>query len=329
MSETILVTGASGFIGSHFCDIMLSETDASIVAFDNKEDFKEAMRLQRLVKGHHCSPSRLRIVDADLTGDISELLEGVTQVVHFAAKTFVDHSFRSPMSHVQNNIVGTANLLEQCRAFPPKVFVYVSTDEVYGPIAPQGERFRRFVDGYTEECLLNPTNPYSATKAAAEQLVTGWSNAFGFPAIITRCENNYGPWQHKQKVLPTFIRKALDDEKLPVYGDGQHTRMWLHVFDHCEAIKFLVDRAEPGTYNIGARQELTNLELAEKVLVMTGRPTDRIEFIDDSKIRPVHDRRYDINCRKLLDLGWEPKREVDTELAKTIMWYVESEWWLR
>lgn len=325
MSETILVTGAAGFIASHFCDMILSDTDASIVAVDNQPDFKESMRLQRLVKGHSSSPARLRVVDQDLRGDISELLEGVTQVVHFAAKTFVDHSFRSPMSHVQNNIVATANLLEQCRQFKPKVFVHISTDEVYGPAI----EYRKCGNGYNENCLLNPTNPYSATKAATEQLVTGWSNAFGFPAIITRCENNYGPWQHKQKVLPTFIRKALDDEKLPVYGDGQHSRMWLHVFDHCEAIKFLMDKGETGIFNIGSRQELTNLELAEKVLVITGRPTDRIEFIDDTKIRPVHDRRYDITTRKLEDLGWKAKRQVDTELAKTIMWYVESEWWLR
>lgn len=318
--KKILVTGALGFIGSHFIKYSLEKNDElRVVGFDMNGSQKALRRLDGYRENE-----RLELVFGDMCGDISDILEGVDIVVHFAAKTFVDHSTRATASHVQNNIFGTYKLLEEIRKIrgykgQNTLLVHVSTDEVYGQIQ---EGF------FDEQSPLNPTNVYSATKAAADMLVIGWTNYFGIPTIITRTENNYGKYQHPQKVIPAFVRKAMDDEALPVYGDGKHKRMWLHVEDHCSAIWFLIDRGASGIYHIAGQEEMENLDLANKILKIMDKPEGRLTFIPDKNIRPVHDRRYALASTKLEKMGWRPKWNVDKGIEEVVKWYVENKWWL-
>ena len=195
----------------------------------------------------------------------------------------------------------------------------VSTDEVYGEMLE---------GGYKEDARLNPTNPYSSTKAAADMLCLSYWNTYKLPLIITRTENNYGPWQHPQKALPVFVHKALHDEKLPVYGDGKHRRMWLHVEDHCQAILHLLNNGKPGEiYHIAGEEELENVELARRILDILGKPHSLIEFVSDYNIRPGHDRRYALNVEKLRATGWKPVHKLEDGLEKTVRWYKEHPEW--
>jgi dTDP-glucose 4,6-dehydratase len=197
----------------------------------------------------------------------------------------------------------------------------VSTDEVYGTIA-EGT--------YSEDSKLNPTNPYSATKAAGDMLTISYHNTYDLDTIITRTENNYGPFQSPEKVIPTFIRKALAGDPLPIYGDGKHRRMWLHVSDHCGALLHLVSKGQSGEiYHVASLRELENLELARMVLRLLDKPQDMIEFIPDQKIRPGHDRRYAIDGQKLRATGWVPRFTLETGLGDVVRWYVDNRWWLQ
>ncbi len=316
----IFVTGALGFIGSHFVKYTLdNKEDVTVVGFDLFGEEKNLRRLENYWKHE-----RFQMVYGDLRDDISDALEGVDVVIHFAAKTFVDHSFRAAKSHIDTNIGGTFNLLEEVRKLrgykgQETVYVQVSTDEVY----VQNEEV--FFD---EISSLNPTNPYSATKAAADMLVLGWSNCYGIPTIITRTENNYGSYQHIQKVLPVFVRKALNDEPLPVYGDGKHKRMWLHVIDHCSAIWFLLERGARGIYHIAGGEELENIKLANKILNILKKPEGMLTFIPDKNIRPAHDRRYALDSTKLEKMGWKPSKSVEEGIEETVRWYEKNPWWL-
>ena len=318
--KKILITGACGFIGSHFVKYTLDTyKDVIVVGLDMAMDTKSMKRLDSVV-----SHSRFRMIQADLTGDISDILEDIDVVVHFAAKTFVDHSVRASESHLLNNVVGTYKLLEAIRQVKGykglnPLYVHVSTDEVYGQIQ----------EGFFDETSpLNPTNPYAATKAAADMLVLGWSNAYDIPVIITRTENNYGTYQHMQKVLPVFVKKALNDEALPIYGDGKHKRMWLHVLDHCSAIWFLIDRETQGIFHIAGKEELENIEMANKILKILDKPNGPITFVPDKAIRPVHDRRYALTSTKIEKMGWRPERTLDDCLEKVVKWYADNKWWL-
>lgn len=307
----ILVTGCLGFIGSYFCrETIRTNKDVFIVGVDRNTDQRKINRLED-INDH----KRFRLIFADLAkDDISEIFEDIDYCVHFAAKTFVDHSIRSPESFIQSNIVGTYKLLEEARKSSSlRKFIQVSTDEVYGQILK---------GAYTEEAKLNPSNPYSATKAAGDMLALAYHNTYGLPIIITRTENNYGPWQHNQKVIPTFVRHAITDKPLPIYGDGKHRRMWLWVGDHCDAIHLLLKNGKNGDiYHIAGEQELENLQLAYIILDLCNKPKDQIRFIDEYNIRPGHDRRYALNTDKLKALGWAPKMSLLEGIKYTVEWY--------
>lgn len=318
----ILVTGACGFIASHFIKhTKMNHPDVAIRAVSR---FSGASAMARLedVRG-------IDLQFADISEDNCGLLEGVDVVVNFAAKTFVDHSIKDPGPFIKSNILGTYNLLEQARKYKPALFVQISTDEVYGAIAE---------GAYKEDARLNPTNPYSSTKAAADMLVVSYGNTYKLPYIITRTENNYGFYQHPQKVFPAFVKKALAGEPLPVYGDGKHRRMWLRVEDHCSAVWHLIEKffapdqgqlPPQGIYHVAGEQELENLELAKRILEILGRPTDQIKFIDDYNIRPGHDRRYALDVSKLKSLGWAPKYNLEDGIEEVVLWYKKNDWWLK
>ena len=309
----ILVTGCYGFIGSTLIKKLVAENKGEIVGFSRNTSHKNKKRIEDVL-------GKIEIVEGDLTGDLTELCEGVDVVIHTAAKTYVDHSIRSPFPFIQSNLVGTFNLLESARLNKVKRFIQVSTDEVYGSILE---------GSHTEESPLNPSNPYAATKAAADCLVQSYVKTYGLNAVITRTENNCGPYQHPQKAFPVFVKMALRGEPLPVYGDGKHRRMWLYVEDHCDALIHLMDHGPAGEiYNVAGSQELENIELAQYILKRLGRPIDQIQMIPDHNIRPGHDRRYALDSSKLQNSGWAAKHDLMETLDKTIDWYANNLWWL-
>jgi dTDP-glucose 4,6-dehydratase len=341
----ILVTGAHGFIGSHFVKYVIAKTDHSVVAFTRDSDQRN---VDRLCLSSEERP-RIRLVHGDLTKGISGLTEGCDAVVNFAAKTFVDHSIRDPWPFIEANVIGTYHLLEDVRKNGVKYFIQISTDEVYGSILE---------GAYKEDARLNPTNPYAASKAGADALVISYANTFGMWTAITRTENNYGPWQGPQKAFPTFVRALLKGEKIPVYGDGKHRRQWLWVDDHCSAVLTLLHRAsghykrdgskpfEPipsgQIFHVAGSQELENLELAKRIIAAYDEKlnqgeanTDpdewwkrRIYFMDDHNVRPGHDRRYALHCDKMRALGWKPEVGLTKGIQMAVDWYVDNKWWL-
>lgn len=311
----ILITGVLGFIGSHFLKYTLTHySDMSVTGVARLSSQKSLLRIKECLDN-----SKFTLVYGDLAEDISGLLENVDIVFNFAAKTFVDHSIKDPLPFMRSNIIGTYNLLEQARYYKTPLFVQISTDEVYGSILK---------GAYKENACLNPTNPYSSTKAAADMLVIAYGNTYHMPFIITRTENNYGKYQHPQKVFPVFVKYALTNKKLPVYGDGKHKRMWIRVEDHCSAIWHLVNKQARGIYHVAGEQELENIELARIILKTLNLSEDMIEFIPDFDIRPGHDRRYALNVDKLKNLGWKPQYTIDTGIPEIINWYRDNLWWL-
>lgn len=312
----LLVTGVLGFIGSHFAKYILRNSGKVFVVGTARNSDQKA--LQRIVEIR--DSKRFQLIYADLAGDISGLVEGIDVVINFAAKTFVDHSIKDPAPFIRSNIVGTYNLLEQARKYKPKLFFQIGTDEVYGGI----------LSGfYKEDAPLNPGNPYSSTKAAQDMMVLAYHNTYGLPIIITRTENNYGSFQHPQKVLPVFVKKALRNDPLPVYGDGKHKRMWLRVEDHCAAIWHLIQKGiVEEIYHVAGKQELENVELARIVLRTLDKSEDLIEFIPDHDIRPGHDRRYALDTTKIQKTGWSPKYTLEEGLKEVISWYANHPEWL-
>lgn len=279
---------------------------------------------------------RLAIVHGDLCDPcaVSGLCEGIDVVVNFAAKTFVDHSLKDRHPFVQSNIVGADNLMEDATRYGVKRFVQVSTDEVYGQI---------LTGAYKEDAMLQPRNPYAWTKACADLNAIQRHRTYGFPCVVTRTENNFGPYQHRQKALPTFVRCAVGGEPIPVYGDGQHVRCWLHVEEHCRAICWLMNY-QPKTYfggdittppaigevfHVAGEQELTNLDLARLVLRTLGKPETQIRHIDDHNIRPGHDRRYALDCSKLKSTGFTIQQDLASRMEETVKWYAEHPAWTR
>ena len=315
----ILVTGFTGFIGSHFCRYVLGrEQDVQVVGFSRNSDQANRRRLS-MCDFHG---NRLRSVWGDLTdhGAVSGLCEGIDVVVHFAAKTFVDASIKDGFPFIMSNVVGTFNLLEDAKRYGVKKYVQISTDEVYG----------QCLEGaYDERATINPRNVYAATKAAGDALAISYFHTFGLPVIITRTENNFGSFQNRQKAIPTFVRAAMIGEPLPVYGDGGHVRCWLHVLQHCAAIWHLVTAGSIGEiYHVAGEQELTNLDLAVRILLHLGKPADQIKFIPDRNIRPGHDRRYALDCAKLRATGFEVRQDLDARLRETVEWYRDNLDWL-
>lgn len=314
--KKILVFGCCGFIGSAFCREVAHYSDIKIIGVNRNTDQKNLKRLE-IVSSHNFKLVFGSINDIDLT----ELFDGVDVVVNFAAKTFVDYSVRNPQPFIESNIIGVYNLLEATRKYPIKLFCQVSTDEVYGPCLNSDSPHK-------EDSPLNPTNPYSSTKACAEMLCLGYAQTYKIPMLITRTENVYGIFQHPQKVIPTWVRKALSNEALPIYGDGKQRRMWLRVEDKIDALLLLIKNLKTGVYNIAGGQELENIELARIILNHLGKDEKLIQFIDDSKIRPNHDRRYAIDTAKIKnELGWHPKWELHAGIEDAVDWYVQNQWW--
>jgi len=314
----ILVTGGCGFIGSNFVRYVLeTEPDVSVVNFDcltyagnlaNLADLREHPR--------HC------FIKGDITDRAAvraALSDGIDSIIHFAAESHVDRSILDSGPFVRTNVLGTQVLLDAAREFQIKRFVQVSTDEVYGSLGPTG--------AFTEETPLAPNSPYAASKAAADLLVRSYTHTFGLPALTTRCSNNYGPYQFPEKLIPLFISNLLADQPVPVYGDGQQIRDWLHVRDHCAAIVAVWKHGRVGeVYNIGGRTEKTNLELTHLLLDLLGKPRSLIRFVAD---RPGHDRRYAIDCSKIeRELGWRPTVAFDEGLRQTIAWYQNNSAWV-
>jgi dTDP-glucose 4,6-dehydratase len=241
-------------------------------------------------------------------------------VVHFAAESHVDRSIESGLPFVTTNVVGTQVLLDEARARGVDRFVHVSTDEVYGSLGKEGF--------FTEETPLAPSSPYSASKTASDLLVRAACHTHGFPGIITRCSNNYGPYQFPEKLIPLMIANARADQPLPVYGDGMNVRDWLYVVDHCEAILTVLEKGAPGeVYNIGGHNEYPNIEIVRRILADLGKPESLITYVKD---RPGHDRRYAIDASKIeRELGWRPRFDFETALPLTIAWYQSQGEWLQ
>ena len=315
--KRILVTGGCGFIGSNFVRYLLARHPAcAVINLDkltyagNPENLAdvEGDPRYRFVLGDVCDP---QVVDP--------LVEEADAVVHFAAESHVDRSLLGGAEFVRTNVYGTAVLLEAANRYGVERYLQVSTDEVYGSLEE---------GAWTEESPIDPRNPYSASKAAADILVCAYHVNHGLPAVITRASNNIGPCQYPEKRVPLYITNAIDDRPLPVYGDGRQVRDHLHVEDHCEAIALVLHEGQVGeVYNVGGENESNGLEVAHGILEQLGKPESLIEFVKD---RSGHDHRYALDSSKIAALGWKPRRDLAASMSATVDWYVRNEaWWRR
>lgn len=315
----VLVTGGAGFIGANFVKYMLKQhPDYKIVNLDlltyagNLETLKDVENNPnyKFVKGD--------IADREFITELFEK-EKFDCVVNFAAESHVDRSILNPDIFVHTNIQGTQVLLDASKDTGVEKFVQISTDEVYGTLGETGL--------FTEKTPLAPNSPYSASKASADFLVRAYHNTYGMNTNITRCSNNYGPYQFPEKLIPLMIINALENKDLPVYGDGLNIRDWLYVEDHCIAIDLVIHKGKSGeVYNIGGNNERTNIDIVKTILKELGKPESLIKFVKD---RPGHDRRYGIDATKIrTELGWEPKTNFESGIKKTIDWYLNNrDWW--
>ncbi|WP_297480737.1 dTDP-glucose 4,6-dehydratase [Thermococcus sp.] len=314
----LLITGGMGFIGSNFIHYILE-----------KHDDWEVINLDKL--GYGSNPANLKDIENDprytfVKGDITDfelmrnIVKKVDAIVNFAAESHVDRSISSPKHFLRSNVIGTYTILEAIRKENPEVrFVHISTDEVYGDIVK---------GSFTEKDALMPSSPYSATKAASDVLVLGWTRTYNLNASITRCTNNYGPYQFPEKLIPKTIIRASMGLKVPIYGTGENVRDWLYVEDHVRAIEAVLLRGESREiYNISAGDEKTNIEVVKTILKLLGKDESLIEFVED---RPGHDLRYSLDSWKITrDLKWRPRYSFEEGIEKTVRWYLENEWWWR
>ena len=313
----VLVTGGLGFIGSNFCRFMLSKyPDLELINVDkmgiganpaNLHDVENDKRYT-FIKGDICNPQL-----------VNRIIHQVDAVVNIAAETHVDRSIVDPFIFLQNNTIGTFTILEAIRKHNHKArFLQVSTDEVYGE-ALEGS--------FTENTPPKPSNPYSAAKAAADMFVLSYYKTFGLNVSITRCTNNFGPYQLPEKLIPKTIIRALRDLPIPIYGSGKNIRDWIYVQDHCRAITTVLEKGNAGEiYNVSAGNEIANIEIAKKIVALLGKPVSLITFVED---RPGHDVRYSLDSSKLQSmLGWKPHFSFEESLQSTVKWYLENEhWW--
>lgn len=321
----LLITGGAGFIGSNFIRCLIGagkawRPDWEIINLDKLTYAGNLENLADISRQHNYQFIKGDICDGQLVKNILDT--GVEAIINFAAESHVDRSLYEPDIFLQTNVVGVQVLLHAAMSQNVQRFVQISTDEVYGSLPPDSPGFR-------EDTPLSPNSPYSASKAAADFLVRSYFKTYGFPAIITRCSNNYGPYQFPEKLIPLFITNALEDKPLPVYGDGLNIRDWIHVEDHCRAILTVLEKGSPGEiYNIGGQGEKTNLEITEMILYLLQKPRSLIRFVTD---RPGHDRRYAIDFSKIKkELGWSPNYQLCEGLQQTVQWYLNNkEWWLR
>ena len=317
----ILVTGGCGFIGSNFIRYFLkSHPDYSLINVDKLTYAGNLANLSDVSHSPHYHFIRGDIADAPR---IEELInKGVDAIVNFAAESHVDRSIEDPSAFIKTNVFGTFALLEAVRKLFPKQrirFLHISTDEVYGSLGDIG--------AFTEETPLAPNSPYSASKTAADLLVRAYHHTYGIPAIITRCSNNYGPYQFPEKLIPLMISNALEDKELPIYGDGMQVRDWIYVEDHCRALDLVLHQGKEGeVYNIGGRSEKPNLTVAKIILDHLAKPHSLLRFVAD---RPGHDRRYAIDFTKIeKELGWRPTASFEEGIGLTVGWYqTHQEWW--
>ncbi|MFB1481495.1 dTDP-glucose 4,6-dehydratase [Corallococcus sp. RDP092CA] len=321
MSTNVLVTGGCGFIGSNLVRHLLRERpDWRVINLDR---LTYAGNLENLTGLE--DDARHVFVRGDV-GDracMDRVLQehAIDCVLHLAAESHVDRSIEGPSVFVTTNVLGTQVLLEACRARGVRRFVQCSTDEVYGSLGPSG--------AFTEESPLQPSSPYSASKTGADLLALAYHHTFGMDVVVTRCSNNYGRYQFPEKLIPRMVVNALRDRPLPVYGDGQHVRDWLHVEDHCQGLLLALERGRAGqVYNLGGGAERKNLDLVKGILAALGKPESLIEFVTD---RPGHDRRYAIDpAKSRRELGWAPGHSFEQGLTDTVRWYVDhATWWER
>jgi dTDP-glucose 4,6-dehydratase len=315
VSRRYLVTGGAGFIGSNFIRRVLEqEPDAGITNLDLLTYAGVKATVDELDASDRHTFVLGDIRDSAL---VDRLMPGHDVVVNFAAESHVDRSIEGPSIFLETNVVGTGVLIDAARRHGISRFLQVSTDEVYGSIA----------EGFAgEDAVLDPSSPYSASKAGSDLLVASYAITFDYPAIITRCTNNYGPYQFPEKVIPLFVTNLFEDRPVPLYGDGLNERDWLYVDDHCAALHLLVEAGTPGEiYNIGADAQVTNLDLTRKILELLGKDESMIEPVTD---RPGHDRRYAVDSSKMRSLGWQPAHSLDDRLGDTIDWYrSRDDWW--
>jgi dTDP-glucose 4,6-dehydratase len=314
----LLITGGAGFIGSNFILSMInSHPEVEIINLDvltyagNLNNLKSVDKNPRytFIRGDICDPNNVNLILDKYRVDT---------IVHFAAESHVDRSITKASEFVRTNVLGTQNLLECARQHQIEKFIHISTDEVYGST---------ITGSFTENNILSPSSPYSASKAGSDLLALSYFTTYKLPVIITRCTNNFGPCQHPEKLIPLFVTNLLEGRKVPVYGTGKNVRDWIHVSDHCQAVEFLIKKGKFGEiYNIGGGNEMTNIEITEKILTLLKKDESLIEYVAD---RPGHDYRYSLDCSKLRKMGWSPRFSFEEGLKDTVEWYIRNEWWWR
>ena len=311
----LLITGGLGFIGSNFIRYILNNhpdyhvTNLDVITYaGNPANLRD-------IEGN----PRYRFVKGDISReeDVKKVMKkDVDVVINFAAETHVDRSIVDPENFIRTNIVGTYTLLEFARKLDIELFLQISTDEVYGSIEE---------GSFVETDSLNPSSPYSASKAGADLLVKAYHKTYGLPILIVRSTNNFGPYQHPEKLIPLTIVRALRDMPIPVYGDGMNVRDWIYVEDNCSAIDLILHKGASGEiYNVGAGNEKTNLEVVNLILSLLNKPSSLVTFVED---RPGHDRRYSLNTDKVRSLGWKPMYGFEEALQMTVKWYLDNQWW--
>lgn len=318
--KKVLVTGGAGFIGGNFVQYMVRKyPQYDIFNLDLLTYAGDLTKHRCIETKENYHFIKADIADRDTINFLFEK-EQFNYVVHFAAESHVDRSIKDPEVFVRTNVLGTQVLLDAARQYGITKFIHVSTDEVYGELDFDPTTF------FTEESPIQPNSPYSASKASSDLLVRAYHQTYGLPVNITRCSNNYGPYHFPEKLIPLTISRVLNNQKVPVYGDGKNIRDWLHVYDHCTAIDLVLHKGVNGeVYNIGGHNERTNLEVVKTIIQALGKSEELIEFVEDRK---GHDRRYAIDPSKLERLGWKPKYTFDSGIVQTIQWYLDNkEWW--
>ncbi|HSM93677.1 MAG TPA: dTDP-glucose 4,6-dehydratase [Anaeromyxobacteraceae bacterium] len=317
----VLLTGGAGFIGSNLVRLLLAERpDWRVVNLDKLTYAGNAENLADLEGSPRYRFVRGDVCNGELVADVLRT-ERIDAVMHLAAESHVDRSILAPSVFIETNVRGTQVLLEAAREHGVKRFLHVSTDEVYGSLGPTGL--------FTETTPLDPSSPYSASKASSDLLALAYAHTFGLPVVVSRCSNNYGPYQFPEKLIPLMIANAVRDLPLPVYGDGMNVRDWIHVEDHARGLLAALEQGQPGqVYNFGASSERHNIDIVKLVLKLVGKPESLIKYVKD---RPGHDRRYAIDSSKAqAELGWRPRHAFEDALAATVRWYVEHRpWWER
>ncbi|VVB96463.1 NAD-dependent glucose-6-phosphate dehydrogenase [uncultured archaeon] len=310
----LLVTGGLGFIGSNFIRHMLEKYHGcNIINLDKLTYAGNPDNLRDIENNPNYSFIRGDICDETI---VNKLMHDVDTVVHFAAESHVDRSIEDASCFVKTNVLGTFTLLDSALKNNVKKFVHISTDEVYGS---------RIEGSFKETDILTPSSPYSSSKAGSDLLAQSYYITHKLPVIITRCTNNFGPYQYPEKLIPLFITNLLKNRKVPLYGTGKNVRDWIYVLDHCKAIDFIINNGRIGEiYNVGGGEEKTNIQITKKILEILGRDESLIEYVKD---RPGHDLRYSLDCSKLKALGWAPEHDFDSALGSTVKWYIKNRWW--